>query len=353
MLLHTRPLSIDPAVQPDLLPLHVGRRSRATASSPTTTCPARPGHSSSRTSRSAFPRRRTAERRTRSGCGKGIRLLGRTRRQGRRLPPCDRARLPLRSTAARTSRGSSGRETCACASGRCDLSQGDRHRRDGPDRHLSGCARRTRSSCANLTVGGLATAVPANTPFRNTGFRRFPGQGRTRSRARASARSATSGTRSSTSGRTRLNPTETPTRSSCASGSRRSRRSTRSGTGAPTGARTASRPGCSLMLRTRFASQLRSFALPVTDFFQLNTTLAPFDDVRVRRALNFAIDRRDGRAHLRRARSGHADLPGSPSGRARLSRYCPYSLDPDGGTWRPDIGRADDSSPRRARAGRV
>ena len=36
---------------------------------------------------------------------------------------------------------------------------------------------------------------------------------------------------------------------------------------------------------------MHSYVIPTTDFFQFNTTRPPFNDVRVRRALNFAVDR--------------------------------------------------------------
>jgi len=45
-------------------------------------------------------------------------------------------------------------------------------------------------------------------------------------------------------------------------------------------------------LRTQYASQLHVSSQPTTRWLDLNTRIAPFDDVRVRRALNFAVDRR-------------------------------------------------------------
>jgi peptide/nickel transport system substrate-binding protein len=74
----------------------------------------------------------------------------------------------------------------------------------------------------------------------------------------------------------------------------------------------------------------------------LNTRLPPFDDARVRRALNYAVDRR-----LVVSLAGGSQLaqptcqvipPGSPGHRA----YCPYTLNPNpAGTWTaPDLARA-------------
>ena len=45
-------------------------------------------------------------------------------------------------------------------------------------------------------------------------------------------------------------------------------------------------------VQTQHAAQLHSDPVPETDFFILNTRRSPFNDVRVRRALNYALDRR-------------------------------------------------------------
>jgi YVTN family beta-propeller protein len=95
-------------------------------------------------------------------------------------------------------------------------------------------------------------------------------------------------------------------------------------------------------LRTRFASQLHRFSIPTTDFFSFNTTLPPFDDVRVRRAFNFALDRR---AIVRMY--GGPDLASPtcqvlPPGNLGYRRYCPYTRNPrSAGAWTaPDLGHA-------------
>jgi YVTN family beta-propeller protein len=100
-------------------------------------------------------------------------------------------------------------------------------------------------------------------------------------------------------------------------------------------------PGSLNELQTRFASQLYSNPLVATDALVLNTRIAPFTDVRVRRALNYAIDR----AKIARLLGQDAQptcqvlppyLPG-------YRRYCPYTLDPNpAGTWHaPNLTAAE------------
>ncbi len=95
-------------------------------------------------------------------------------------------------------------------------------------------------------------------------------------------------------------------------------------------------------LRTRRPAQLHENPWFLVEFLQLNTRAAPFDDVRARRALNYAIDR----ARIARMYGGRAVatptcqplIPRLPGYR----RYCPYTLHPSPrGSWTaPDMARA-------------
>ena len=95
-------------------------------------------------------------------------------------------------------------------------------------------------------------------------------------------------------------------------------------------------------LRLHNPSELHSSPQPGVDFAPLNTHMAPFNDVRVRRALNYAIDRRT----LVRLFGGpvfatvtcQPITPGLPGYR----RYCPYTRHPraDGAYTGPDLARA-------------
>jgi ABC-type transport system substrate-binding protein/DNA-binding SARP family transcriptional activator len=91
----------------------------------------------------------------------------------------------------------------------------------------------------------------------------------------------------------------------------------------------------------RFPGQLHSLNVAETDWLQLNTTVPPFDDLRVRTALNLAIDR----AAIDRMYGGRLTatptcqlLPPSLPG---YQPYCPYTRRPGNGHWHaPDLARA-------------
>ena len=88
----------------------------------------------------------------------------------------------------------------------------------------------------------------------------------------------------------------------------------------------------------RFAGQLHTNSTTETDFFQLNTSLPPFDDVRVRRALNLAIDRRAIGRIYGGGRGSDTDLPGAAARHTGLVQgYCPYRGNPGStSAWRAD-----------------
>ena len=95
-------------------------------------------------------------------------------------------------------------------------------------------------------------------------------------------------------------------------------------------------------LQLRYPSQLHANPTTSVAFIALNTRRPPFDDVRVRQALNFAVDRQT----IARAFGGqHVAIPlcqplapGLPGYRS----YCPYTRSPRAdGRWRgPDLARA-------------
>jgi peptide/nickel transport system substrate-binding protein len=95
-------------------------------------------------------------------------------------------------------------------------------------------------------------------------------------------------------------------------------------------------------LRREYASQLHLSPLTQTNFLSLNTRVSPFNDVRVRRAANYAFDRnglvdRVGGPDL--ARASCQVLPPNTEG---YRRYCPYTRNrtADGKYTGPDLARA-------------
>jgi peptide/nickel transport system substrate-binding protein len=95
-------------------------------------------------------------------------------------------------------------------------------------------------------------------------------------------------------------------------------------------------------LQVEHGAQIRENRTFYVDFIPLNTRRPPFDDVRVRRALNLAIDR----ARIVRMYGGPvaatAQCQALPPGLLGYRRYCPYTRRPGpDGAWRgPDLARA-------------
>jgi YVTN family beta-propeller protein len=95
-------------------------------------------------------------------------------------------------------------------------------------------------------------------------------------------------------------------------------------------------------VKTQYASQLHVDPIPGTYFYRLNARRPPFDDLRVRRALNYAVDRD---VVARMAGGDPVAEPTSqvlPPNNPGYRPYCPYTADPSpAGRWiSPDLERA-------------
>ena len=97
--------------------------------------------------------------------------------------------------------------------------------------------------------------------------------------------------------------------------------------------------------KLRHASQVHVQPVQATVGLFLNTTQPPFDDVRVRRAVNYAVDRAAISVVLRRPVPRCAKptcQPRPPAGTVGFRRYCPYTAaTSQTGEWKaPDLTRA-------------
>ena len=87
-------------------------------------------------------------------------------------------------------------------------------------------------------------------------------------------------------------------------------------------------PTCPPALRRGgYGSQLHLNPTHVTLYYFLNTRLAPFNDLRVRRAVNYAVDRSGLVKLFNRLAPGRPNCQVLPPNVAGYARYCPYAHD--------------------------
>jgi YVTN family beta-propeller protein len=95
-------------------------------------------------------------------------------------------------------------------------------------------------------------------------------------------------------------------------------------------------------IATRYAGQMHSTPTPGTNYAFLNTHTPPFDNVDVRRAVNYAVDRSAFVAVYGGDRYAQATCQFVPPDFPGHRPYCPYTADAGGGRpWSaPDLARA-------------
>jgi peptide/nickel transport system substrate-binding protein len=95
-------------------------------------------------------------------------------------------------------------------------------------------------------------------------------------------------------------------------------------------------------LLTRHAGRLEAGQQLTTDFMFLNVREPPFDDIRVRRAVNFATDRREVAELAGGPEIARPTCQLLPPGMPGYRPFCPWTQDPSpGGEWSaPDLARA-------------
>lgn len=101
-------------------------------------------------------------------------------------------------------------------------------------------------------------------------------------------------------------------------------------------------PGRLPELLTRYAGQVHPYTNPATYYLSLNTRLPPFDDLKVRQALNLAVDREKVARALGGPQGAAITCQVLPTNFPGYQPYCPFTRDPLGsGRWRgPDLEAA-------------
>ena len=96
------------------------------------------------------------------------------------------------------------------------------------------------------------------------------------------------------------------------------------------------------ILTTQFAGRVHPFQSKQTFYLALNTAMAPFDDIRVRKAVQYAIDRKTVLDLYGGPERGRITCQFLPPNFPGYVPYCPYTVDanPSGQWSAPDLSRA-------------
>jgi YVTN family beta-propeller protein len=94
-------------------------------------------------------------------------------------------------------------------------------------------------------------------------------------------------------------------------------------------------------VETQYASQVHTNPIRAVTYLFLNTKVPPFNDLRVRRAVNYAADRLAGARISTRGTGAQPTCEILPPDFPGYQPYCPYTLHPSRGVWNgPDLTRA-------------
>jgi peptide/nickel transport system substrate-binding protein len=101
-------------------------------------------------------------------------------------------------------------------------------------------------------------------------------------------------------------------------------------------------PALEREVRTQYASQLHTNPVAGVTYLFFNTRIPPFDDVRARRAVNYAADRAAASRVSSRGPGGPPNCQILPPDFPGFQRYCPYTARANAAaSWRgPDLERA-------------
>ena len=236
----------------------------------------------------------------------------------------------------------------ACTLRRCDLSRGIET--DAAARTITIHLRRPDGELLHKLAIPLAYVLPARTPAALVRGRPAPGTGPYRAVAFSARRGVrlVRTTRAFAHGRPRRVPTASPTPSTSRSRATPPARSAPSSRAAPTPSSSPGR-GTSIApldlahrLELTDASRVHAAPLASTNWLFLDVRARPFDDPRVRRALDYALDRRRVIALAGGAGLASLTCQLTPPGLPGYVPTCPYTRDAtQAGAWSaPDLARA-------------